>query len=191
MLIAQAVQREEVERASREAYRARYSGGPVEAPAPLNVVPTLVVIGETSIEIPFRGRMYEFRPIGFADGLRLLEARRLLENVEAEPTPENVAGARAALHMVAGMARKYLRPRGRLRRLRWRLRLSRNPYRRATEAEVGQLLGFFLAFRMSSSGASRRAPASSRNRPTSSSRPSSIALRSGSGRVPTSNFSTG
>lgn len=119
-------------------------------PAPRNLRPTLIVIGERGLELPYRGVMYELRPVSFPDGLRLLEARNAIEEAGAGSDAASVKAIGSALRTVVGMTRRYLRPRGRLRGLRWRLRLSRNPFRRATESEVGEILGFFLASRMMS-----------------------------------------
>jgi hypothetical protein len=100
----------------------------------------------------FRGVAYEIVPVSFEDGIRLSEVRAALAEAEDEErlTPEVARDARNALRFVASLAPKYLRPLRLPARLLWALRLRRNPYRRATEVEVGQLLGFFWGCRMTS-----------------------------------------
>lgn len=118
---------------------------------PRNVRATLLVFGAEKVEIPYRGQMYELTPVSFEDGLRLADARATLEELEdAAPTEENVRRYRSACQLIVGLAPHYLLPRGWLRRALWRLRLRRNPFRRASDREVGELLGFFLGCRMMS-----------------------------------------
>jgi hypothetical protein len=137
--------------ASREQYQRRFPALDVPTPVARNVRPTLIVLGAEGVEIPYCGRMYELIPVSFEDGLRLTEARaRVTDLHDRDLTPDNLRAYRGALRVIVRMAPKYLVPRGRLRRVLWRLRVRRNPFRDATDAEVGELLGFFLGCRMMS-----------------------------------------
>jgi len=151
-VIAERPRRAVVEAMAREGYEKRFPKGRPAGPPPSNGRPTLVLLGSESYQVlAFRGRGYELGHVGFEDGIRLVEAKAAVEALdESDPTPENVAAYLAALRLIVRMAPRYLLPIGRVRRLLWRLRLRLNPFRRATEAEVGQLLGFFLACRMRS-----------------------------------------
>lgn len=139
---------EGLERVAREQY-ARAFPAPGPAPRPRNAIPALHVLGAERLAFVFRGVAYEIVPVSFEDGIRLCEVRAQLVAAEDEDTltPEVARDARNALRVVASLATKYLRPLRWHRRLLWALRLRRNPYRRATEREVGQLLGFFLGCR--------------------------------------------
>lgn len=144
--------RTELEELARDRYRQMFPEGRPRARPPRNVGTVLVVTGADRFEIPYRGRMYELLPVSFEDGLRLTQAQTVIEELEGErrPTQEDSEAYARALRLVVRMTCRYLLPRGRLRRLRWRLRIGRNPFRRATEAELGELLGFFLGCRMRS-----------------------------------------
>lgn len=146
---------EGLERMAHEGYARKYAappGSPLGARSvnrPRNVRATLFMVDGERVEIPYRGRVYELLPVSFEDGLRLADVRGTLEELEdAKPTTENVARYRSALRFVVALAPRYLRPRGRWRRAFWAL--TRNPFRHATDAEVGELLGFFLGSRMRS-----------------------------------------
>ncbi len=132
---------------AREEYQRRYPKGRPAAPAPANVAPVLALLGSGDpFVIPFRGRGYELGYVSFEDGLRLTRAKAAVEALdEAEPTEENTEAYLRAIRLIVGIAPRYLVPIGRVRRFFWRLGLRRNPFRSATDAEVGHLLGFFLA----------------------------------------------
>lgn len=111
------------------------------SPSPRNLRP--VVFLTDPFRIPFRGRMWEIPPVSFEDGIKVLELVTWFQEAR-----ENPGGAlsqyrtqmRRAIHLI----RKLVRPeRGLVRRLRWRLRLHRNPWRTATHEELGEILGFF------------------------------------------------
>lgn len=143
------VPRAELERMAREAYARHHPPRPSKPPPPRNSVPTLLALGAERLAFAYRGVAYEILPVSFDDGVRLCEARAALDVAEDDDllTPEAAREARRALHFVASLSTRYLRPVRWWRRLLWALRLRRNPYRRATETEVGQLLGFFLGCR--------------------------------------------
>lgn len=162
-LTATRTPRAELLRDAEAGYRKRYPEGPPRAELPRNIGPALLLAGADSLELVYRGRIYELGFPSFADGVRLEQARAAVELMEEEPTAEHLPGYARALELTVSLATRYLFPalptpdlprlhrlRIHLRRLRWRLRLRRNPYRDATEAEVGQLLGFFLRSRMRS-----------------------------------------
>lgn len=145
------VPREEIDRIARDGYRQHYGLDEPrpKAERPRNVRGTLLMVDGDRVEIPYRGRIYELLPVSFEDGVRLSDARATIEELEgAEPTKERIGRYVAVLRFVVSLAPKYLRPRGRVRRVFWRL--TRNPFRGATDMEVGELLGFFLGCRMRS-----------------------------------------
>lgn len=146
------IPRAELEEMAREGYRRHFPDGPpVRAPRQRNAGPTLQLLDEQRLEVEIRGRSYELLPVSFTDGIRLIEARRAIEELEeAEPDPDNVRAYALALRTVVQMASRYLRPRNPIRRLLWWARIRGSPLKDATEAEVGQLLGFFLGCRMRS-----------------------------------------
>ncbi len=144
--------RAELEEMASEQYRRHFPDhGPSQPPR--NIGALLVLIGKGKLGLPYRGRMYELRPVSFEDGVRLAEVRSVFERIERtnEPSAEEFDAYLQGLRTVARMAKKYARPVGVVRRLLWTLRFSRNPFRRATEAELGLLLGFLLGCRMRSS----------------------------------------
>jgi hypothetical protein len=143
---------EELERIAREQYARAFPRREGRSSKPRNVGATLATLGAQRIGVAFRGRVWELLPVSFEDGLRLTVARSAVEAMEDEGsiTPEKARFYHEALRSVVALAPKYLRPAGVVSRLLWRLRLRRNPYRAATDAEVGQLLGFFLASQMRS-----------------------------------------
>jgi hypothetical protein len=142
----QRIPRTKLEELAREAYAREFPRGRQAEARPRNVRPTLVLVDGDRVEIPYRGRIYELLPVSFQDGLRLSDLRETLEDLEHAPTTrENVLRYVAALRAVVALAPKYLRPRGRVRRVLWAF--ARNPFRGATDREVGELLGFFLGCR--------------------------------------------
>lgn len=119
--------------------------------------PPVTVGRGNAVWFAFRGRLWEVLPVHFDDGVRLTSVRHAVEAMRNENTltAEKVRDYHAALRSVVALAPKYLKPAGLGRRLAWHLRLRKNPYRDATEAEVGWLLGCLLAAR----GLSRIGPA--------------------------------
>ncbi len=153
-MIAVRPPRSVIEARAREAYRRKFPDGrPAGAPA-ANGRPTLLVLGADTFQVPYKGRLYELLHVSFEDGVRLLEARTAvvaMEGLEADDaTPDMIAAYLRSMRFVARLAPRYMVPVRFVRRFFWRLRIRRNPFRTATEAEVGHLLGFFLASRMRS-----------------------------------------
>ena len=148
MMRAERPPRAVIEERAREGYRKRFPAGRQPAPPPANVGAALLLLEGDSVRIPYRGRVYELGHVSFEDGLRLVAARTAIEALhEAEPTPANQTTYLQAMRVVVSMAPRYLLPVRRVRRFFWRLRIRRNPFRRATDAEVGAFLGFFLGCR--------------------------------------------
>jgi hypothetical protein len=149
---------EELERLAREQYARAFPKRPASVTRARNVRATLLIVGDGKVEFAFHGRMYEVLPVSFEDGCRLQDVQATLgELAETGSTgganggPETIERSLHAFRFIAGLARRYVRPRGKWRRLLWTVRLTRNPFRRATPAEVGELLGFFLGCQMRSS----------------------------------------
>ena len=151
-MIAERIPREVVEAASREAYLEKYrSRGPT--PTPANVEPTLQLLGAGGVLcVPYRGVGYALGFVSFEDGVKLLRAKAQVEVlVDDDLSDEKLAVYLEGMRVVVSMAPKYLRPVSLWRRFVYRA-LRVNPFRRATDREVGQLLGFFLTSRMRSRG---------------------------------------
>lgn len=101
------------------------------------------------LPLEFAGRTYLVPPVPFVFGVRLVELQERVRGLQGRPeTPETMAELRAILDEAVALYPRLVRPRGLLRRLAWRL--APNPFRGASEYEVGELLGFFLGCRMRS-----------------------------------------
>lgn len=189
-LTAQRTPRAEVLKHAEELYQERFPDGP-PAEAPANVGTMLLLAGADVLEMTYKGTLYELGHVSFEDGLELTRAREALEQLEEAVTEANVRAYALAAQRVVDMAPKYLFPvHGRFRRLRWRLRLRRNPFRDATDAEVGLLLGFFLRCRMRSRVGSRP-PSGARRELISLTSGTSTGSRTGNGRARGSTSFTG
>jgi hypothetical protein len=130
-------------------YRREVLGGPEIK----NVGATLFMVDP--LRIPFRGRVYEAPPLPFKQGVKLL---KIQARIEAMAAREEGAAAQETkldeylevLRDAATLLRRNLRPdRGRLRRMRWRLGVTGNPFIHATEHELAQLVGFLSLSRTS------------------------------------------
>ena len=168
MMKATRPRREVVEAIAREGYEKRFPEGRPTAGPPANGRPALALLGsEGHHVVPFDGRGYVLGYVSFEDGIRLVQAQASVDGLgDTDPTPEAVEAYLAAMRVIVDMAPRYLQPIERVRRFFWRLGLVRNPFRRATDAEVGQLLGFFLACRMRSRGLASTPPEASLAEPT-------------------------
>lgn len=149
MITLKPIPRAELERVAREGFERAFPRGRVSDQKPRNAAAALVVLDAERLAFAYRGVAYELLPVSFEDGVRLNEARAAIAVASDDDrlTPEVARDARRALRLVATLALRYIQPLSPVRRLFWKLRLRRNPYRRATEQEVGQLLGFFLGCR--------------------------------------------
>ena len=145
---AERIPRVLLEEMAHEGYLKRFPAGRQPPAPPANVGASLLLIEGDSVRIPYRGHVYELGHVSFEDGLRLVAARTAIESLEeADPTPANQAAYLQAMRLVVSMAPRYLLPVKRVRRFFWRIRIRRNPFRSATDAEVGHFLGFFLGCR--------------------------------------------
>ena len=148
MMRAEHPRRAVIEAMAAEGYRKRYPDGRPRGKPPANVEATLFLLGAKIRVLPYRGRGYELGFVSFEDGLRLTQAKVAIDVfAEGDPTPETAKEYLQAMRTIVRMAPRYLLPVERVRRLFWRLGLRRNPFRKATDVEVGQLLGFFLGCR--------------------------------------------
>lgn len=86
----------------------------------------------------YRGRRILPRPIAWEDGLELLEAAAALEEW-AKRRNGDLDELRRLYRRIVDLCWVALRPRW---MPRWLQRLRRNPFRRATEAEIREILGF-------------------------------------------------
>lgn len=86
----------------------------------------------------YRGRRILPRPIAWNDGLDLLEAALELERWSLKEVAD-LAVLRGLYRRIADLAWIALRPPW---IPRWVQRLRRNPFRRATETELREILGF-------------------------------------------------
>lgn len=143
---------------ARERYAEMYGDAPQSAPPQKNGRAALQAIGLASaLRFEFRDQEYDLLPVSFADGIRLVEAREAIERIGARDAREGfeldtAEGYIAALRTVVGLTRNYVRPvAGPAYRFFWNRGWVPNPFRSATEAELGTLLGFFLGCRTISS----------------------------------------
>lgn len=151
MMRAERLPRAVIEEMARDGFRRRYPDGVPRGKPPANVGAALLLLEADSVRIPYRGHVYELGHVSFEDGLRLVQARTAVEALEgATVTDENRGPYLEGMRLIVSMAPRYLRPVRPVRRFFWRLRIRRNPFRKATDLEVSQLLGFFLACRMRS-----------------------------------------
>jgi len=137
--------RAELEEIAREQYRARYTdrGRPE-----VRNGRAVLMLAEPE-RLYYRGRAYEVRPVPYTAGIRLLEMQeRFRAFAEAPPTAESVREYARLCREATRLFRRLVRPYG-VRRLIWPL--CRNPFRDATEAEIGGLVGFFSMHRTRSS----------------------------------------
>jgi hypothetical protein len=91
--------------------------------------------------IEFMRRRYEVPPVPYRKGTRLLEIRREMKDAD------DVRAVKLVDEAVA-LFRELVVPEGRIRRALWRW--WPNPFRYASDQEVGELLGFFSLCRTKS-----------------------------------------
>lgn len=114
---------------------------PEPPPAPRNVQGVLWLTDP--FRVPYRGRMWIIPPVSFVDGARVLRIKTWLEQA-TEDEAKFRAEYLKTMREIMALIRRLVRPEsGWFRRIRWRLRLMRNPWRTATHEEVGTILGFF------------------------------------------------
>ncbi len=154
MMIAERLPRAVLEERSREAYRLKFPEGRPRGDPPANARPLLLMVAGDHVRVPYRGREYELGYVSFEDGVRLVLAQAAIDELNGTnkaPDPEAVARLLEGMRTIVSMCPRYLLPvGGRVRRFLWRLGIRRNPFKDATDTEVGQFLGFFLESRMRS-----------------------------------------
>jgi hypothetical protein len=135
--------RAEVEAAWREHFKA------TEAPSTesRNVGPVLYLTDP--VRVPFRGHMYEVPPIPYTVGLRVVELQIELEAIGKQM---DIEAYRRVLISVVKLVRQHARPTGfrMWNRLKWAC--GWNPFRQATEVELGEFLAVFVMRRTSRQG---------------------------------------
>jgi len=143
---------------AHERYALEYGSGTPEPVAHKNGPAALQAVGAgAGLRFEFQGREYELRPVSFEDGIRLVEAREAIEKIGNREAREGfdletAEGYIRALKTVVACTHRYVRPAaGPLHRFFWKRGWMPNPFRSATEAELGTLLGFFLGCRTISS----------------------------------------
>lgn len=129
--------------------RARETQPRVRQPVPHNAR-VVASIGDDAL-LRFGTRYYLVPPVSADDGGLLLEYQARIGELAGResPTRQDYADMRAVIRASVDLMGRLTRPhryrakwgRGLLARLAWRFR--RNPFRSATAAEVGWLLGFF------------------------------------------------
>jgi hypothetical protein len=108
---------------------------------PRNVRPVLYLVDP--FRVPFRGRLWEIPPVPFEEGARVLVLTSWFTEAAVDPA-KAVAEYEQRMGEAVALIRRLVRPYGsRLRGLRWRLGLMRNPWRTASHEELGEMLGFF------------------------------------------------
>ena len=113
--------------------------GPQQAPEVLN---TGAVVGLDGVRVlEYRGRRYAVPPVPYTAGLKLQQIVRTFERLANDPNASEADALATANEAVGLFASLVRRP--------WYARFLPNPFRRASDAEVGQLLHFFWMCRMS------------------------------------------
>lgn len=108
-------------------------------------------VQDLSRELPleFGGRRYRVAPVPFASGVQLLELQARVRALQDRAgSPDSLTELRAILEEAVALFPRLARPAG------WRgwvWRCMPNPFRKASEFEVGALIGFFSGCRMKSS----------------------------------------
>lgn len=100
------------------------------------------------LPLEFRGRTYLVPPVPFVFGVRLVGLQERVRRLQDRPdSPESLDELRAILEEAVEIFPRLAYPAG-WRRLFWRI--APNPFRRASEFEIGELIGFFSGCRMMS-----------------------------------------
>jgi hypothetical protein len=139
---------EEVHASVRKAQR-----DPVPPPRPSNVRAVLDL--GTLTYFTFRGRMYGVPPLPWQEGERLLDAWLELRNLGETVDRVNVHSYYRCLGRLSAIIWRNTRMVGRLPRLLKWLRIWRNQFDQANDAELAEVAVFYLARRTSSTGGFR------------------------------------
>jgi len=140
--------REEMERIAHEQYLARYPRGRPEPAKIANVNPLLG--RDRAREFEYRGRRYVVPPIDYREGaaLQLFIQTEMQPWTDKAPTWETMDEYEAVCAASAEMVWRLCRPAG------WRRFLKRwmhNPFMRAGDNELSDIIGFFWQCRTKSS----------------------------------------
>jgi hypothetical protein len=111
-----------------------------------NLEPAAELFGEAVLE--YRGRRFRVPPVPFAFGVALVGLQERIRRMQDAPEgADTLAELHAVLREAVALFPRLVRHTG------WRRPLGRllpNPFRAASEFEVGELLGFFSGCRMMS-----------------------------------------
>lgn len=169
MQIIRRFSRAELEELAHEQYVREFPSSPEPRLRFANVRPVLGLSGADHVFS--RGKIWEVPAIPFEAGARLVEIRQGLESLTAaQETPETVQLYLELLRSAVALFPRLVRPQARgLRRLLWRMGIRRNPWRDASEEEVGEMVGFFYRSRTRSPGRGRAGEGEPQARPHSTS----------------------
>lgn len=100
------------------------------------------------LPLEFRGRTYLVPPVPFVFGVALVGLQERVRRLQDQPeSPEMLAELESIMHEAVALFPSLALPTGWRRLFR---RLLPNPFRNASEFEVGELIGFFSGCRMRS-----------------------------------------
>jgi hypothetical protein len=122
-------------------------------PAPRNVREVLDL--GTTVYVSFRGRAYGVPPLPWREGQRLLAAWNEAVRMPALISPTDRSNYTRVMGDITATLWRNTRPVGLFWRVLKRLGLLRNPFASASDSELAELLGFFLASRTKHTGSVR------------------------------------
>jgi hypothetical protein len=128
--------RQEVEAAWREYFAQTGDAGMRET---RNVAPVLYLTDP--VRVPFRGHMYAIPPIPYTVGLEVIELQGELVRITEKM---DVAAYRRVLIRTVKLIRQHVKPYNPKPWHRMRWMLGWNPFRRASEMELGEFLAGFV-----------------------------------------------
>jgi hypothetical protein len=115
-------------------------------PANRNLGPVLDLSRPLPLE--FRGQTYLVPPVPYAVGVALVGLQERVRRLQGQPeSEETLTELRDILHDAVALFPSLVRPTGWRRLFR---RVLPNPFRKASEFEIGELIGFFSGCRMRS-----------------------------------------
>ncbi len=125
--------------------RRQYQAAVASAPEPdLRNVEAVTDL-DAALRFSFRGMLMIAAPTPYADGVAMVRWQARMRPLDGKSDPESCAEYSALLRDAVERFHRLARPVRPFDRLRW---FGRNPFRAATEAEIGWLVGFFSACRM-------------------------------------------
>lgn len=133
---------EEDRREAAQSILRLYTGGVSREAPPVRNLDAVLELGD-GFEFSFRGKRWEIPPVSFEDGARALALARWIDGITARPDSLTVENYRDRVREAVSLIHSVVRPKGRLRRIVYRLRgEKRSPFRTATDHELGVLIGF-------------------------------------------------